>query len=79
MFTRLFEESVSEGKEDDLWSQCARALREARASSTVQDVSIQDVDRLVLLVSHSILDEYKDLIQITIADTVNGFVDDLPF
>jgi hypothetical protein len=81
VFSKLFQENVPEGsKGDSLWEQCFEALSQiAQLYPVSKSLRVEEVDRLVVLVSKQIGGDFRLAIQEAVSDTVNGFVDDLPF
>jgi len=73
MFNKLLRENVPE---DTLWNQCRKALLNINRPVSV---FISEIDRLVALVSHQAMGDFSLEIQDVVSDTVNGFMDDLPF
>ena len=76
MFTHIMERNVPEERGDALWNQCLAELQ--RVNKPVS-ISLKEVDRLALLVSHRVHGDYTSHIQEAVAEVVNGFMDDLPF
>ena len=69
MFSGLFK--TNEAK--SLWDQCAEALRKFNPNAPVEEVN-----RLVIYVSHSIQEAYPELIDEVLKDVINEFSDRLP-
>jgi hypothetical protein len=76
MFTHIMERKIPEDQGDSLWNQCREEL--LRINQPVS-ISVKEVDRLAILVSHHIRGDFQYVIQEITSDTVNGFMDDLPF
>lgn len=74
MFTRMMKQRVPEEKGISIWDQCLEELQKSGCSH-----SVEDVNRLALLVTHDIQGEFQKPIWLRIHDVVNGFLDELPF
>lgn len=70
MFSRIMQ---SKSDHPSLWEQCQRILHAVNP-----DAPVQEVDRLVLLISREVMESYEEAIQEAVASTINGFTD-LPF
>lgn len=58
-----------------LWEQCQMELQRVNGDN----VPIEEVDRLAKLVSHRVYGDWTEQIQETVSETVNGFMDNIPF
>lgn len=74
MFTHIMERSLPESQGETLWEQCREELMRVNGS-----FAVEEVDRLAKLVSHRLSGDFKLLIQEVASETINGFMEDLPF
>ena len=78
MFKHIMERNVTEDASGEtLWEQCREELH--RINYTGKDVPVEEVDRLAKLVSHQVRGDFTAIIQEITSDTINSFMDDIPF